>query len=90
MATSAGYAPIPGPRTGSQPNQRCPRTTRRIEATSAVPIGKQTWPKTIPDQVKAMRDLLTIGPQTADALADHFKRKPTKAIEQVLAALPGE
>ena len=41
----------------------------------------------MPEQVKAVRDLLAIGPQTTDALADHFKRKPAKAVEQVLAAL---
>jgi len=41
----------------------------------------------MPEQVKAVRDLLAIGPQTTDALADHFKGKPAKAIEQVIAAL---
>lgn len=49
--------------------------------------GKQTWPKTMPEQVKAVRDLLAIGPQSTDTLAGHFKRKPIKAVEQVLAAL---
>ncbi|MCW8992573.1 MAG: hypothetical protein OQL07_05080 [Gammaproteobacteria bacterium] len=31
--------------------------------------------------------LLEKGPQTVDALAEAFKRKPTKALSQVLAAL---
>ncbi len=41
----------------------------------------------MPDQVEAVRRLLAIGPQTPEALASHFKRKPTKSITQVLAAL---
>jgi hypothetical protein len=49
--------------------------------------GKQTWPKTIPEQVQIVRSLLEKGPQTLDAIADHFKRKPSKAVAQVLAAL---
>ncbi len=54
---------------------------------TASTTGKQTWPKTMPEQVKAVRDLLAIGPQSTDGVAGHFKRKPTKAVEQVLAAL---
>ncbi len=65
-----------------------PFEQQQTEASPAASTtGKQTWPKTMPEQVRAVRDLLAIGPQTADALAEHFKRKPTKAIEQVLAAL---
>ncbi|MFU8838903.1 MAG: hypothetical protein ACNA75_11440 [Thiohalomonadaceae bacterium] len=60
---------------------------QETQATPAAATGKQTWPKTMPEQVKAVRDLLAIGPQSTDALADHFKRKPAKAVEQVLAAL---
>ena len=41
----------------------------------------------MPEQVAAIRTLLTKRPQTIEALADQFKRKPPKAIEQVLAAL---
>ncbi|WP_019627402.1 DNA methyltransferase [Thioalkalivibrio sp. AKL10] len=51
------------------------------------PAKKPTWPKSMPDQVEAVRRLLAIGPQTPEALASHFKRKPTKSIAQVLAAL---
>lgn len=65
-----------------------PLEQQQTEASpTASTTGKQTWPKTMPEQVRAVRDLLAIGPQTADALAEHFKRKPTMAIEQVLAAL---
>ena len=41
----------------------------------------------MPDQVNAVRNLLAIGPQSTDALSAQFKRKPTKSVEQVLAAL---
>jgi hypothetical protein len=51
------------------------------------PSKKPTWPKSMPDQVEAVRRLLAVGPQSADVLAGHFKRKPTKSINQVLAAL---
>ncbi|WP_018864389.1 DNA methyltransferase [Thioalkalivibrio sp. ARh3] len=55
--------------------------------TPTEPAKKPTWPKSMPDQVEAVRRLLAIGPQTPEALATHFKRKPTKSITQVLAAL---
>ncbi|WP_018866189.1 MULTISPECIES: DNA methyltransferase [unclassified Thioalkalivibrio] len=70
------------------------QTTATLEAkpeaaadTPTEPAKKPTWPKSMPDQVEAVRRLLTIGPQTPEALATHFKRKPTKSITQVLAAL---
>ena len=49
--------------------------------------AKQTWPKTMPEQVKAVQQLLAIGPQTQQALAEQFKRKPEKSVAQVLGAL---
>jgi len=49
--------------------------------------AKQPWPKSMPEQVSAVRAILSAGPQTVDTLASHFKRKPIKAIQQVLAAL---
>ncbi|WP_018234415.1 class I SAM-dependent DNA methyltransferase [Thioalkalivibrio thiocyanodenitrificans] len=47
----------------------------------------QKWPQTIPEQVQTVRDLLSKGPQTEISLAGHFKRKPAKAVSQILAAL---
>ncbi len=49
--------------------------------------GKTPWPKQLPQQVEAVRELLAIGPQTTDTLASHFKRNPEKGVSQVLAAL---
>ncbi len=65
---------------------------RSAAETPPEPAIKPTWPKSMPDQVEAVRRLLAIGPQTPEALATHFKRKPTKSITQVLAALqiPGQ
>ncbi|WP_018875418.1 DNA methyltransferase [Thioalkalivibrio sp. ALE31] len=70
------------------------QTTATLEAkpeaaadTPTEPTKKPTWPKSMPDQVEAVRRLLAIGPQTPEALASHFKRKPTRSITQVLAAL---
>lgn len=70
------------------------QTTATLEASpqaaakaTVEPGIKPTWPKSMPDQVEAVRRFLAIGPQTSDTLATHFKRKPTKSITQVLAAL---
>lgn len=67
------------------------QTTTTLEekpvAEKAAVAGKQPWPKAIPEQVQTVRTLLEKGPQTLDALADNFKRKPSKALAQVLAAL---
>lgn len=49
--------------------------------------GKQPWPKTMAEQVATVRGLLAKGAQTGNQLAGHFKRKPGKPLEQVLAAL---
>lgn len=41
----------------------------------------------MPKQVKALQQQLAIGPQTQQALAEPFKRKPEKSVVQVLGAL---
>ena len=63
-------------------------SSKEVEQTIvAVRQGKRAWPKTMPEQVTAIRDLLAKGPHTRDVLAERFKRKPVKAVEQVLAAM---
>ncbi|WP_049721227.1 class I SAM-dependent DNA methyltransferase [Gilvimarinus polysaccharolyticus] len=64
-------------------------TTAQTAKPDAKPqtAAKQTWPKTMPEQVKAVQQLLAIGPQTQQALAEQFKRKPEKSVVQVLGAL---
>lgn len=61
------------------------RETEQVSEVSGQ--GKQAWPKTLPEQVAAIRSVLARGPQSCDALAENFKRKPKKPVEQVLAAL---
>lgn len=60
-----------------------------IAAEPAAAKTKPTWPKVMLDQIEAPRALLIIGPQTTDGLASQFKRKPTKGVSQMLAALEG-
>ncbi len=47
------------------------------------------WPKGMREQIQAVRTLLTGQPQTVNALAARFKRKPSKAVQTVLEALEG-
>jgi hypothetical protein len=56
-------------------------------AAPATTTTKQTWPKTLQAQIRAIRTELTTTPMTAEALASRFKRKPEKSINDVLAAL---
>lgn len=48
---------------------------------------KMAWPKTMPEQVQAIQQLLAVGPQSEETLAASFKRKPTKSVSQILEAL---
>ncbi|WP_058616004.1 class I SAM-dependent DNA methyltransferase [Tepidimonas taiwanensis] len=45
------------------------------------------WPKTLREQIAAVRALLTATPQPVEALAARFVKSPTKAVAAVLAAL---
>ncbi|MEW5972460.1 MAG: DNA methyltransferase [Pseudomonadota bacterium] len=57
-------------------------------ATQTAP-ATQTWPKDLREQIQAVRALLSGQPQTVEALAARFKRKPSKAVQTVLEALEG-
>ena len=48
---------------------------------------KQTWPKELREQINSLLSLMQQGPNTAEHLASQFKRKPVKAVTQVLSAL---
>lgn len=58
-------------------------------AAGAPAVGKQTWPKSIREQIDTVRSQLATAPQTTDALVLSYKRKPLKSVTQVLAALEG-
>ena len=63
--------------------------TTQAEKTLEKPAtaAKHSWPKSMPEQVRAVQQSLTIGPQTLSTLAAQYKRKPEKSVSQVLAAL---
>ncbi|GLR64965.1 class I SAM-dependent DNA methyltransferase [Marinospirillum insulare] len=48
---------------------------------------KASFPKTLPEQLKVLREALTEGSYTLESLAETFKRKPTKSIEEGLQSL---
>ena len=48
---------------------------------------KENWPKTLQNQIRAVRNQLETAPMDAAALAANFKRKPEKSVTQVLEAL---
>jgi hypothetical protein len=50
------------------------------------PTAKRDWPKTMREQIKIVRELLTIAPLSVAALGKQFKRKPTN-LPEVLDAL---
>jgi hypothetical protein len=54
-----------------------------------VPVvkGKITFPKSLPEQLRVLREALTERAYTVDSLADEFKRKPKKSIEECLQSL---
>ena len=56
-------------------------------AAAAASSKKPTWPKTLQAQIRAVREQLETAPMDAATLASQFKRKPEKAVTQVLDAL---
>ncbi len=58
-----------------------------VPAAAAGPVSKQTWPKTLPDQVTALRALLpTTGPD-ARALAAAFGKRTPKRVAEITEIL---
>ena len=45
---------------------------------------KLAWPKTLQEQIRAVRDQLETAPMDPSTLASHYKRKPEKSVTQVL------
>ncbi len=56
------------------------------EVEGNTPTAKRDWPKTMREQIKVVRELLTIAPLSVEALGKQFKRKPTN-LPEVLDAL---
>ncbi|WP_422155881.1 hypothetical protein KV699_02400 [Vreelandella titanicae] len=57
------------------------------ETAPAADKTKAAWPKDLSAQVTMLRDMLAASPHSTESLANQFKRKPTKAVTQVLDAL---
>ena len=49
--------------------------------------GKATFPKAIPDQLRVLREALAERSHTTESLAELFKRKPRKSVEEGLLSL---
>ena len=49
--------------------------------------GKATFPKAIPEQLRVLRGALAERSHTTDSLAEMFKRKPRKSVEEGLQSL---
>jgi hypothetical protein len=49
--------------------------------------GKATFPKAIPEQLRVLRQALAERSHTTDSLAELFKRKPRKSVEEGLQSL---
>jgi hypothetical protein len=49
--------------------------------------GKATFPKSVPEQLKVLREALAERPHTTESLAELFKRKPRKSVEEGLLSL---
>ena len=58
-------------------------------AVAATPQKKHAWPKTIPEQVQALRGALVTapGPLTSEQLARGFNRAQTKKVQELLETL---
>jgi hypothetical protein len=54
---------------------------------AATSKGKGTFPKAIPDQLRVLREALAERSHTTESLAEMFKRKPMKSVEEGLQSL---
>lgn len=62
-------------------------TSSQVAPAITVTSGKSTWPKTMREQITAVRSALQTGPQTAEQLASQFRGKRQDAVQSVLDAL---
>lgn len=65
-------------------------TTEKTETPKAAVSaakGKATFPKAAPEQLKVLREALAERPHTVESLAELFKRKPRKSVEEGLLSL---
>nr|WP_228703947.1 DNA methyltransferase [Marinobacter nauticus] len=58
-----------------------------VKPEAASSKGKATFPKAIPDQLRVLREALAERSHTTESLAEMFKRKPMKSVEEGLWSL---
>jgi hypothetical protein len=58
-----------------------------VKPEAATSKGKATFPKAIPDQLRVLREALAERSHTTESLAEQFKRKPMKSVEEGLQSL---
>ncbi len=78
-APAMEQASLPGTEAGDSAGSQA---TASPSATAKLP-----WPKLLVEQIQAVRVLRAQGLATAEEIAAHFKHKPLKAVQEVLAAL---
>ncbi|WP_172117020.1 hypothetical protein [Halomonas hibernica] len=61
--------------------------TEAPKAAAPAAKGKAVFPKSLPEQLKMLRETLAERPHAVDSLAELFKRKPRKSIEEGLLSL---
>lgn len=57
------------------------------QAAAPAAKGKVAFPKAVPEQLKVLREALADRPHTVESLAELFKRKPRKSVEEGLLSL---
>jgi len=82
-----GELNVDGASSSVQHGQRALINPTKLEASST--LKKQPWPKTLPDQVQALRAALAASPSpaTAEQLARTFNRAQTKRVADLLETL---
>lgn len=58
-----------------------------MESEAVTRKGKASFPKSIPDQLRVLREALAERAHTTESLAKMFKRKPIKSVEEGLKSL---
>lgn len=63
--------------------------TDQVEAPKAVAVtkSKTAFPKSMPEQIRVLREALADRPHTTESMAELFKRKPRKSVEEGLQSL---
>ncbi len=59
-----------------------------LDVGAAIKLGKAPWPKALPDQIAAVREVLEeLGEATPDQIARRFQRARTTSVDPLLASL---